>query len=63
MKTQSRIQWAAVLGAVVVGAQQLAQTGAIQPEHAVYVLVATNILSALLPGLLGKPEVKQRGGK
>ena len=53
-KRKKLVQWGALLGAIAVGVQQLTAAGAIPVESAIWVLVITNVVSAVLPGILDK---------
>lgn len=55
----NKIQWVALLAALMAGLQQMLSAGILTEEHAVWVLMATNILSAVLPALRGpKPKIQ-----
>lgn len=48
-KTKKKIQWLAIISAVVVAVQQLADKGLVAPDVAIIVLMVTNLISAVLP--------------
>ena len=55
-KTQRKAQWVVVAAAVVAALTQLTTSGVLDPQIAVYVLLATNIISAVLRSGVGKVE-------
>jgi uncharacterized membrane protein len=57
-KTQNRIQWASVLGAVALLFQQLGEVGILAPEQSIIALTVTTIVSALLPKIRGWRKAK-----
>lgn len=60
----NKIQWVAILTAAMAGLQQLLDAGILSEEHAVWILMATNVISAALPQLRRpgkKPVVTNRG--
>ena len=53
-KTQNGFQWAAVLSAIAVMAQQLTESGVVQPEQGMVILTITTLFSAFLPKIRGR---------
>ena len=61
-KTAKGFQWGSILLAILAAVTGAAQHGFIPPDIAIYVLVVTNLLSAILPGLFKKKPAPATGG-